>query len=95
MIQSRPPHANAYAERFVLTANPRSPDRMLNFSERHLRIVLAEHARLTTDVKWTAPHRSRQLHPPGPTIPSPTSRRERIKLRPVLGGLINQHERAA
>ena len=45
MIPVRPPHANAYAERFVLTASPTSPDRKLNLSERHLRSVLAEHVR--------------------------------------------------
>lgn len=43
-----PPHgprANAYAERFVLTARTELTDRMLIFGERHLRHVLDEYAR--------------------------------------------------
>ena len=36
------PRANAHAERFVLTARTELTDRMLVFSERHLRSVLAK-----------------------------------------------------
>jgi hypothetical protein len=43
-IPPRSPRANAYAERFVLTARTEVTDRMLIFSERHLRIVMAEYA---------------------------------------------------
>jgi hypothetical protein len=32
---------------------------------------------------------------PGPTTPWPTSPKEQIKRRPVLGGLLNEYERAA
>src|ERR1017187_9618105 len=35
--------ANAYAERFVLTARAEVTDRMLVFGQRHLRTILAEH----------------------------------------------------
>ena len=38
----RSPRANAYAERFVLTARTEITDRMLIFGERHLRTILAE-----------------------------------------------------
>ena len=44
-IPPRSPRANAYAERFVLTARTEVTDRMLIFSQRHLRIVMAQYAR--------------------------------------------------
>jgi hypothetical protein len=84
---ARSPRANAYAERFVLTARSRVTDRILIFGERHLRSVLAGYAR---HYNGRRPHRSCQLHGfecqipqvtcraictrPGPTIPSRTSR---------------------
>jgi putative transposase len=41
-IPPRSPPANAYAERFVLTARTEITDRMLIFGHRHLQLVLAE-----------------------------------------------------
>ena len=41
------------------------------------------------------PHRSRQLRPPRPDHPVADLSQEQIKRRPVLGGLINEYERAA
>ena len=90
-IPPRSPRANAYAERFVLTARTEATDRMLIFSRRHLHSVLAEYARHYNERR---PHRTRQLHPPLPSYPADLSR-QRIKRRPVLGGLINEYERAA
>ena len=71
-IPPRSPRANAYAERFVLTARAEVTDRMLIFGERHLRLVLAQYA---AHYNGRRPHRSRQLRPPRPDHRSPTSPR--------------------
>ena len=91
-IPPRSPRANAYAERFVLTARTEVTDPMLIFSERHLRLVLADYA---AHYNGRRPHRSRQLRPPRPDHPVVDLSQERIKRRTVLGGLINEYERAA
>ena len=67
-IPPRSPRANAYAERFVLTARTEVTDRMLIFGERHLRLVLAEYA---AHYNGRRPHRSRELRPPPPDYLSP------------------------
>jgi putative transposase len=91
-IPPRSPRANAYAERFVLTARTEVTDRILVFGERHLRTVLDQYA---THYNGRRPHRSRQLRPPRPDhLPADLSQ-ARIRRRPVLGGLINEYERAA
>ena len=91
-IPPQSPRANAFAERFVLTARTEVTDRMLIFGERHLRSVLAQYE---AHYNGRRPHRSRQLHPPRPDHPIAELSRERIKRRPLLGGLINEYERAA
>ena len=91
-IPPRSPRANAHAERFVLTARNHATDPMLIFSERHLRPVLAGYA---AHDNRRRPHRSRQLRPPRPGESAADLSHERIKRRPVLGGLINQYQRAA
>ena len=91
-IPSRSPRANAYAERFVLTARTEITDRMLIFGERHLRTIMAYYE---THYNGRRPHRSRQLRPPRPDHPVADLSNERIQRRPVLGGLINEYERAA
>ena len=91
-IPPRSPRANAYAERFVLTARTEVTDRMLIFGERQLRLVLADYA---AHYNGRRPHRSRQLRPPRPDHPVVDLSQERIKRRTVLGGLINEYERAA
>ena len=76
----------------MLTARTEVTDRMLIFGERHLRSILAQYAR---HYNGRRPHRSRQLHPPRPDhLPADLSL-QRLKRRPVLGGLINEYERAA
>ena len=42
-IPPRSPRANAYSERFVLTARTEVTDRMLIVSQRHLRTILAQY----------------------------------------------------
>ncbi|HEY6314050.1 MAG TPA: integrase core domain-containing protein [Streptosporangiaceae bacterium] len=91
-IPPRSPRANAYAERFVLTARTEITDRMLIFGPRHLRTILAQYE---AHYNGRRPHRSRQLHPPGPDHPVADLSKERIQRRPVLGGLINEYGRAA
>jgi transposase InsO family protein len=91
-IPPRCPRANCFAERFVLTARTELTDRMLVFGERHLRAALADYVR---HYNGRRPHRGRQLGPPRPDHPTPNLNHERIKRRPVLGGLLNEYERAA
>jgi putative transposase len=90
-IPPRSPRANAHAERFVL-ARTEVTDRMLIFGERHLRLVLAEYE---AHYNGRRPHRSRELRPPRPDHPVADLSGERIKRRPVLGGLLSEYERAA
>ena len=91
-IPPRSPCANAYAERFVLTSRTEVTDRMLIFGQRHLRTILDEYE---AHYNRRRPHRSRQLQPPRPDYPVADFSQQRIKRRPVLGGLINEYERAA
>jgi len=84
--------SNAYAERFVRTIRAEVTDRMLIFSERHLRTVLTEY---TAHYNGRRPHRSHGLRPPRPDHPIADLTTKRIKRRPILGGLINDYEPAA
>jgi putative transposase len=76
----------------VLTVRTEVIDRMLIFGERHLRTVLAEYE---THYNGRRPHRSRQIRPPRPDHPVADLSQSQIQRRPVLGGLINEYERAA
>jgi putative transposase len=91
-IPPRSPRANCYAERFVLTARTELTDQMLIFGQRHLRTILNQYA---AHYNGRRPHRSRQLRPPRPDHPPADLSPARIQRRPVLGGLINEYERAA
>ena len=75
----------------MLTARTEVTDRMLIFGQRHLRTILPSTRPITRDDA----HRSRQLRPPRPDHPITDLSQKRIKRRPVLGGLINEYERAA
>jgi transposase InsO family protein len=91
-IPPRNPKANAYAERFVLTDRTEVTDQMLVFGERHLRTILSGYE---AHYNGRRPHRSRHLRPPRPDHPPADLFTERIQRQPVLGGLINEYERAA
>ena len=76
----------------MLTARVELTDRLLIVGERHPRRVLDEYARHYNG--WR-PHRALELQPPSSDRPLVDLTQERIKRRPVLGGLINEYERAA
>jgi putative transposase len=76
----------------VLTARTEVTDRMLIFGTRHLRVVMAEYEAHSNGRR---PHRGRQLDPPRPDYPAADLSQEQVTRRPVLGGLINEYERAA
>ena len=91
-IPPQSPRANAFAERFVLTARTEVTDRMLILGERHLRVVMAEYA---AHYNGRRPHRGRDLRPPRPDHPVADLSQARIRRRPVLGGLLNEYQRVA
>jgi putative transposase len=76
----------------VLTARTEVTDRMLIFGQRHLWTVLAQYE---VHYNGRRPHRSRQLRPSRPDHPVADLSQERIKRRPVVGGIISEYERAA
>ena len=75
----------------VRTVRAELTDRMLMCNQRHLRVVLAEYVR---HYNGRRPHRGRDLRSPRPTHPVADLSHDRITRRPVLGGLINEYERA-
>jgi hypothetical protein len=91
-IPPRSPRTSAYAERFGLTARTEATDQMLIFGHRHLQTILTQYEAHSSGRR---PHRSRYLRPPRPDHPVADLSRERIKRRPVLGGLISEYERVA
>jgi transposase InsO family protein len=67
------PASELLRRRFVLTIRTELTDRMLIFSERHLRRVLAAY------YNTRRPHRALQLRPPRPEAPVPEPPYGRIR----------------
>jgi hypothetical protein len=90
----RAPKANAIAERWIGTVRRECTDRLLIYSEHHLRRVLAEYER---HYNHHRPHRARDRRPPQPTwAVAPTDLDiARLRREEVLGGLINEYRPAA
>ena len=86
------PRANAYAERWVGTARRECTDRLLIAGPRHLTVVLDEYV---GHYNRHRPHQSLNQRPPHPRRAAPASSGWKVRRRPVLGGLINEYDRAA
>jgi putative transposase len=88
----RAPKANAYAERWVSTIRRECLDRMLIFSERQLRHVLAEYE---NHCNTHRPHRSLKQLPPVADVDIGASYDGSVERTEILGGLINEYRHAA
>jgi transposase len=91
------PRMNAICERLVGTLRRELLDRVLILGERHLRAVLAEYQ---AHYNAARPHQGIAQHIPDdePGAPRATVTdfgTQRIRRKPVLGGLINQYARVA
>jgi hypothetical protein len=71
---------------------PSAPNRMLIYSERHLRTVLATYA---GHYHGHRPHQSRQQRPPGHDMPVVIPLQAPVRRRKVPGGVINEYYTAA
>jgi hypothetical protein len=65
---------------------------MLIAGERHLTSVLTEY---TTHYNGHRPHRSLGQQPPNPPPQVVDLNADRVRRRPILGGLINEYSQAA
>jgi transposase InsO family protein len=86
-------YANAFAERFVLTARSECLDWLLIRSERHAERVLRE---FVTHYNQERPHRGVNLEPP---VPNAAQRRfdssDVVERVDRLGGLLHEYRLAA
>jgi putative transposase len=89
------PNANAYAERWIRTVRAECLDWLLIVGRGHLEQVLRIYVRHYNEHR---PHRALRLESPNPHA-APTlvgdPRRDRVRRRDLLGGLVHEYRRAA
>jgi hypothetical protein len=85
--------SNAFAQRWVRTAQSECTDRILIYNERHAATVLSEYAKHYDSHR---PHQSRNQQAPNDAHrPAIVPLNAAIQRHPVLGGVINEYRRAA
>lgn len=86
------PRANGYAERFVRTVRVECTDQLLLCNQRHAAAVLST---FVEHYNAHRPHQSRDQRAPNDKHLPITPPTGAITRHPVLGGLINEYQRAA
>lgn len=86
----RAPNANAYAERWVRSVRRECLNKLIVLNQAHLRQVLHEYL---TYYNTCRPHQGLDQQTPLPNLAGPST--GGVRSRPILGGLIYDHDRAA